>query len=46
MDLNGDGLADVEETTSETTEQEVDENGNVKLPAGSYYDKGGNLITP
>ncbi len=46
MDLDGDGLADVEETTSETTEQEVDENGNVKLPAGSYYDKGGNLITP
>lgn len=46
MDLDGDGLADVEETTPETSEQEVDENGNPVLPTGSYYDKGGNLITP
>lgn len=46
MDLDGDGLEDVEETTPETTEQEVDDNGNPVLPAGSYYDKGGNLITP
>lgn len=46
MDLDGDGLADVEEITPETSEQEVDENGNPVLPAGSYYDKGGNLITP
>ena len=46
MDLNGDGLADIEGETDETTALEVDENGNEKLPAGSYYDKGGNLITP
>ncbi|KGR84815.1 hypothetical protein CD32_10155 [Lysinibacillus odysseyi 34hs-1 = NBRC 100172] len=60
MDLNGDGLADVEssdeagagtkdETNNETineAELEVDENGNAILPPGSYYDKGGNLITP
>ena len=55
MDLNGDGLADVEpsdetetgtkgETINEA-ELEVDENGNPILPPGSYYDKGGNLIT-
>ena len=52
MDLDGDGLADVEE--SEGTEEEMvddndfeeDENGNPVLPPGSYYDKGGNLITP
>ena len=52
IDLNGDGLADVgtnDETKNETideTELEVDENGNPILPPGSYYDKGGNLITP
>lgn len=56
MDLNGDGLADVEsnddaedETVDETVDEnnhEVDENGNPILPPGSYYDKGGNLITP
>ena len=55
MDLNGDGLADVgssDETETGTkgetineTELEVDENGNPILPPGSYYDKGGNLIT-
>ena len=55
MDLNGDGMADVgssDETETGTkgetineTELEVDENGNPILPPGSYYDKGGNLIT-
>lgn len=54
MDLDGDGLTDVEssdeeEGTSQKKEEEkseVDENGNPILPPGSYYDKGGNLITP
>ena len=52
MDLDGDGLADAEtnegaegEIVNEN-ELEVDENGNTILPPGSYYDKGGNLITP
>lgn len=45
IDLNGDGLADVD--TEETLPKEqVDENGNPILPPGAYYDKGGNLITP
>lgn len=52
MDLDGDGLADVESSddvegeTINENELEVDENGNPILPPGSYYDKGGNLITP
>ncbi|MGM9950421.1 MAG: VanW family protein [Lysinibacillus sp.] len=58
LDLDGDGLADVEsndgaesEDTNENeerneNEREVDEDGNPVLPPGSYYDKGGNLITP
>lgn len=52
MDLDGDGLADVESSDDvegeiiNENELEVDENGNPILPPGSYYDKGGNLITP
>lgn len=49
MDLDGDGLADVkdDESTNDTGDQvEVDESGNPVTPPGSYYDKGGNLITP
>lgn len=52
MDLDGDGLADVgssegmEEEMIDEKELELDDNGNPILPPGSYYDKGGNLITP
>ena len=49
MDLDGDGLADVEgdDSTNNTDEQvEVDDNGNPVSKDGSYYDKGGSLITP
>ena len=49
MDLDGDGLADVidDESTNDTDDKvEVDESGNPVTPQGSYYDKGGNLITP
>ena len=55
IDLDGDGLADVEPSEEDVAEdgeaadeggQEVDDDGNPVLPPGSYYDKGGNLITP
>lgn len=52
MDLDGDGLADVEpsdeaeDDAKDEKKFEVDENGNPVLPPGYYYDKGGNLITP
>ncbi|WP_264986998.1 VanW family protein [Lysinibacillus piscis] len=38
LDLNGDGLADVDEDAMPIDEED--------LPEGSYYDKGGKLITP
>lgn len=40
VDLDGDGLPDVED---DQLKQPIDEE---ELPPGSYYDKGGNLITP
>ena len=71
IDLDGDGLADVESKDDEKNvpvkqeeegtennnkdenpeknqdkEVKIDEDGNPILPPGSYYDKGGNLITP
>ncbi|WP_431029587.1 VanW family protein [Lysinibacillus sp. LZ02] len=46
MDLDGDGLADVDSTNTTDDQVKVDENGNPVLPPGSHYDKGGNLITP
>lgn len=43
LDLNGDGLADYDNGIGQlpTLPQ-----GEKDLPAGSYYDKGGNLVTP
>ncbi|MFF5993504.1 VanW family protein [Lysinibacillus sp. KU-BSD001] len=46
MDLDGDGLEDVDSTNTNDDQVKVDENGNRVLPPGSHYDKGGNLITP
>ena len=43
LDLDGDGLADVEDEDSDQVE--IDGNGNPVLKDGSYYDKGGNLVT-
>ncbi|WP_347790457.1 VanW family protein [Solibacillus sp. CAU 1738] len=45
IDLDGDGLPDYEEGTSigGLVEPPLEDE---QLPAGSYYDKGGNLITP
>lgn len=44
VDLDGDGLPDYDDT-NDISDQELEEK-NSKLPPGSYYDKGGNLITP
>ena len=41
LDLDGDGFADEEFITDESANSEGSE-----LPPGSYYDKGGNIITP
>jgi len=56
IDLNGDGLSDVETpTTTPSTPMEVDGTNNENppevdestgLPKGSYYDKAGNIIVP
>lgn len=53
IDLNGDGLPDMNESesTNNTNEEEGSENSSLKddsdaLPEGSYYDKAGNIITP
>lgn len=42
VDLNGDGLPDYDQS-KEISEEELEKS---KLPPGSYYDKGGNLIAP
>ncbi|MEC1179248.1 VanW family protein [Metasolibacillus meyeri] len=43
LDLNGDGLADYDNGEEQQLRFPQDEKD---LPKGSYYDKGGNLVTP
>lgn len=46
IDLDGDGLPDIEGDDSEETDDTEESTDDENLPPGSYYDKGGNLITP
>ncbi len=50
MDLDGDGVPDdnssTEKPNGQGSQTDTNEDGEEKLPPGSYYDKGGNLITP
>lgn len=53
IDLNGDGLSDMNEneSTKNTAGEKKSENSSLEddldsLPEGSYYDKAGNIITP
>ncbi|MCM3357814.1 VanW family protein [Psychrobacillus sp. MER TA 171] len=48
IDLNGDGLPDIEETDKgpSNTPDSPNSEQTGELPEGSYYDKAGNIITP